>query len=577
VAGKVVAGPWVRATAARHLKDKEHGPARGLVWRPEEALKKIRFFQEVLCLNGGQFEGRPFLLHPSQVFRVGSLFGWFREDGTRRFRRFYDEEGKGNGKTPMLAGIGLAGMLADGEPRAEVYAAGAKKDQAMVMFRDAVAMVEQSPLLAARLKKSGGTPVWNLGDLETGSFFRPISSDDSQSGPRPHMALCDEVHEHKDRNTVDMLERGFKSRRQPLLVMATNAGSDRHSVCWEEHCHAVNVARGYDDAGQPVVDDSAFSFVCSLDPGDDPLTDPSCWVKANPLLGVTITRDYLERQVMLAKAIPGKRNGILRLNFCVWTEAATAWLEREAWEAVEDPTLDVEAFAGQPCWVGLDIGSSRDLTGRAVVWPDGFKEYVDRDGNTVKQPKFAAMVHGYLPEEGLKEKSLDDKAPYDKWVEDGHLTATPGKVTRLDYVARDCVEDSLKYNLQAVVYDIWLIKRFKEELDALGVNLPTMEHPQGFIRRKDNDLSMPESVKALEELILEGRLRVLVSPPLRSAIMSARFDESPVGLRRFSKLRATGRIDLAVALTMAVGAATGVKSVPVPTYQLFFVGQGGRN
>jgi phage terminase large subunit-like protein len=162
----------------------------------------------------------------------------------RRFRRFYDEEGKGNGKSPMLAGIGLYCMLADGEARAEVYAAGSKKDQAMVLFRDAVAMRDQSPALSARLTKSGGNPVWNLADLTTGSFFRPISSDDGQSGPRPSCALCDEVHEHRNGTVIELLERGFKFRRQPLLAMATNSGSDRNSVCWQEHQHAVRCAAG---------------------------------------------------------------------------------------------------------------------------------------------------------------------------------------------------------------------------------------------------------------------------------------------------------------------------------------------
>ena len=113
-------------------------------------MRAINFFPVVLRLNGGQFEGRKFDLHPSQAFRIGSLFGWKQADGTRRFRRFYDEEGKGNGKSPLLAGIGLYCLLADGEARAEVYAAGSKKDQAMVLFRDAVAMVDQSPALAAR-------------------------------------------------------------------------------------------------------------------------------------------------------------------------------------------------------------------------------------------------------------------------------------------------------------------------------------------------------------------------------------------------------------------------------------------
>jgi len=260
-AGHVVHGPHVRNACRRHLLDLKEGPKRGLTWDVAAALRAISFFPDVLRLNGGQFEGRPFELHPSQAFRIGSLFGWKRADGTRRFRRFYDEDGKGNGKSPMLAGIGLYCLLADGEARAEVYAAGSKKDQAMVLFRDAVAMVDQSPALAARLTKSGGNPVWNLADLRTGSFFRPISSDEGQSGPRPSAALCDEVHEHRDARTIEPLERGFKFRRQPLLCMATNSGSDRNSVCWQEHEHAVRVAAG------TRTPDEAFTFTITTSAG----------------------------------------------------------------------------------------------------------------------------------------------------------------------------------------------------------------------------------------------------------------------------------------------------------------------
>ena len=92
-----------------------HGAKRGLTWDLAAAMRAITFFPVVLRLNGGQFEGRKFDLHPSQAFRIGSLFGWKQADGTRRFRRFYDEEGKGNGKSPLLAGIGLYCLLADGD------------------------------------------------------------------------------------------------------------------------------------------------------------------------------------------------------------------------------------------------------------------------------------------------------------------------------------------------------------------------------------------------------------------------------------------------------------------------------
>lgn len=212
--GKILAGPDIRNACARHLRDLENGPARGLTWDIESAQRGIDFFAKVLKLNGGEHEGQPFILLPWQCFIVGSIFGWKASDGYRRFRMVYVESGKGSGKSPLAGGVGLYCLVADKEPRAEVYAAATKKDQAMILFRDAVAMVDQSPALSQRIDKSGGTgKEWNLAFVQTGSFFRPISSDDGQSGPRPHCALIDEVHEHKSNQVVEMMRAGTKGRR----------------------------------------------------------------------------------------------------------------------------------------------------------------------------------------------------------------------------------------------------------------------------------------------------------------------------------------------------------------------------
>ncbi len=133
VAGKIVAGPHVRNACRRHLNDLIEGPKRGLVWDLAAAKRAIGFFPDMLKLAAGNFEGKPFDLHPSQQFKTGSIFGWKRADGTRRFRRAYIEEGKGNGKSPWTAGVGMYLLLADGEPRAEIYAAASQKTQAMVL------------------------------------------------------------------------------------------------------------------------------------------------------------------------------------------------------------------------------------------------------------------------------------------------------------------------------------------------------------------------------------------------------------------------------------------------------------
>lgn len=576
VNGRVVAGPHVRNACRRHLKDLEDGPKRGLVWDLDAALKAINFFPDVLRLNGGQFEGKPFELHASQKFKTGSIHGWKRSDGTRRFRRAYIEEGKGNGKSPWAAGEGMFFLLADKEARAEIYAAGKDKDQAMVLFRDAVAMSDQSPAIAKRLTKSGGNPVWNLADLSTGSFFRPISREGAHSGPRPSVALCDEIHEHPNRLTVEMLERGFKFRRQPLLLMITNSGSDRNTVCWEEHEHAVRAAAGTrtpDDEFTFVYDeevlaeyDETFSFVCALDKGDDPLKDPSCWPKANPLLGVTITEKYLAGVVRQAKSIPGRLNGILRLHFCCWTDSDESWMSREALEEVLDDFDPAIEHAGAEVCEGLDLSAAQDLTAKAYIVQTG----VNEEG----RPTYDAWLKAYTPKDTLEERALRDKAPYDVWVEQEYLEAIPGKSIRLDYIAAGLAEDNNDYRIKILAYDRYGYRKLSLELDAIGLELNEVEHPQGGRKRarptdaqieeaKDEGkepplgLWMPGSIKELENLIFEKRIRIQRNPVMVSAIMSAALERDPLFDNYwFSKRKATNRIDPVVALAMAVGAAT---------------------
>ena len=563
IAGDIIAGPHVRNACKRHIDDLEQGESRGIYWDIDAAQYILRYCRNVLKLSEGQFEGLAFNPEPSQCFILGSLFGWKREDGTRRFRRAYIEQGKGNGKSPLAGAIGLFGLASDGEAGAQIYSAGATKDQAGILFRDAINMRNQSPSLAAVTTTSGGPGrEYNLAHEKSGSFFRPVSRETKKtgSGPRPHFALCDELHEHPDGGVIEILERGFKFRRQPLLVMITNSGTDRQSVCWEERKHAVAVAE------MSIEDDTTFSYVCALDEGDDPLNDPSCWIKANPLLNVTITEGYLGGVAKQARDLPGKRNGILRLHFCVWTDSENAWIEKELWEKVVDPTLLLEDFEGKKCVVGLDLSSSRDMTAKSLVFPDG----EDNEG----RPKYAAFVKGYLPKASHQALIDKDGEHWAVFAEDPEqLEIFESKVVRLDEVARNLVDISTRFEVERIAYDTWLFQRFEQELDDLGIDLPIVEHPQSWKIARDSGLSMPFSIDALEGLILEERIRIQFNPVLGYAASSAVFVESPAGLRRFAKEKAgKSKIDALVALTMAVGAATGGAEEKQPEYEIFFLG-----
>lgn len=589
-AGVIVAGPYVRAACARHIKDLKHGRERNLHFDIEAADRFFRFCSSRLCLSAGQFEGKPFNLHISQKFIAGSIFGWKwisgKNAGLRRYRRAYIEEAKGNGKSPLAAAIGIYMMVADGERRAEVYAAGGNKDQAQVIFGDAVAMRDQSPMLRARITKSGRNPVWKMtGALNTkqqGSVFRPISSDKKKSGPRPSCGLCDEIHEHSNGLVLDMLERGFKWRRQPLLFMITNSGSDRNSVCFREHDLAVKVAEG------AVEMDHFFSYVCALDPeirdhngniiqaADDPLNDPACWIKVNPLLGVTVTEEELQREADQARAMPGVMNEILRLRFCCWTDADRAWMARATLERVYREFNPWKIHKGRPIYLGLDLSASQDLTAAGLVVKTGeveVKRPEEDGGGSVKLPTFDGWVEAWTPGDTLHARALRDKAPYDVWVRDGWLRAPKGETIRLDHVAVRVAQFVQHFGVELLAYDKYAYAEFESELGKLNVVVPSLWHPQGGMRRgrarpdeieraklegrePPPGLWFPGSLKELEALIYQQRIRLQKNPVLSSAVASATTNQDAFGNRWFDKLRATGRIDPLVALTMAVGAAT---------------------
>ncbi len=560
VAGEELAGPFVRGTCKRHLDDLREGHKRGLFFDVEAAERAYDFFCEVLTVEKDN-ETVPFIPEPPQAFIIGSLFGWML-NGRRRFQTAYIETGKGSGKSPLAAGIGHYCFVADGVKRAEIYAAATKKDQAMILFRDAVSMVDSSPALSSRITKSGAKPVWQLSHLPSGSFFKPISNDDGQSGPRPNCALVDEYHEHKTADTLEMLEAGFKGRKEPLLVIITNSGSDLSSPCGEYHEFAGKIALGDIAEGQQEAADQIFSYIAALDEDDDPLNDPSCWGKANPTLGVTITEEYLAKQVASARAMPRKQNQILRLNFCRWTDSETAWISREVWESCEQEGITWEAHAGQQAYGGLDLSYTTDLSAFAIVWPTGNDCY-------------EAYVDFWKPKEDLQTAIDNDRQPYGLWAERGVLRLTPGKVIKLPPIGQRIAEAVDQFDLSSVAYDRYRHKELADDLADLNVIAPMMEHPQGFRRGgklkdakgndvigtdgkpMDNPLWMPNSCQETENAIIEGRLKVHKNPLLRWNAASVVVREDPAGTDNwiFDKRKSRSRIDGLVALAMAVGAA----------------------
>jgi len=537
VAGRIVAGPWVRLAGARHLKDLEEGPKRGLRFDIASAQRAIDFFPAVLRLAEGEHAGRPFVLQPSQAFIVGSLFGWKGPDGYRRFRTAYVEMGKGNGKSPLAGGIGLYMLSADGEVAAQCFAAATTREQAHILFEDAVKMVQRSPALRRRLTLSGRRKVFNIAYPETGSFFRPISSEGKTlDGKRVHFGAVDELHVHPNAVVVDKLRAGTKGRTQALLLEITNSGVDRLSVCYQHHDYSIRILQ------ETFEDDSWFAYVCALDEGDD-WRDPAVWLKANPLLGVSITEKYLAEQVREATGMPAKESIVRRLNFCAWVDAANPWIDGTLWRRCEID-FEIEKLRGQRCSLAIDLSAKKDLTALGVV----FNQPHGHD----------AFVEFWTPADTLKERALSDRVPYDVWVRDKQITAVPGKSIDYAWVVQRLGELNALFEIESVAFDPWRIEDLRRELEAAGLNLPLVPHSQGFQGgSKEGQLWMPRSVDVLEQAVLQSKLHVKRNPALTWCSASAVLEADAKGNRVFTKRRSTGRIDGIVALAMAIGAASG--------------------
>lgn len=562
--GERVAGPDIRNACARHLRDLEEGPKRGLTWDLAAANKAIRFYRTVLKLNGGEFEGLPFELLPWQKFIVGSIFGWKSSDGYRRFRVVYVESGKGSGKSPLAAGVGLTGLIADNEARAEIYAAATKKDQAMILFRDAVAMVQQSPELTKRLVCSGtGQNIWNLAYLKSGSFFRPISSDDGQSGPRPHMALIDEVHEHKTNMVVEMMRAGTKSRKQALIFMITNSGSNKRGPCWEYHEYGSRVASG------ALNDDGFFAYICSLDEGDDPIQDESCWFKSNPSLQDADLpgMKYLREQVTEARGMPSKEAMVRRLNFCEWTGAESPWISWDVWSQAEE-RVPMSLLRNRPSVGGLDLSSTTDLTSFVLLF---YPTYED--------PHWRLLPYFWIPDHELDKREARDKVPYAAWVKSRDLETTPGRAISKLHVLRRLQTICYFFQVDKIAFDRWRIEDMRQLMSEYDITLPELvEFGQGF---KDMGPAVDEFERRLLGMIEqqpeeEGGTAEFFDDALPAeAVESLRHDGNPVmtwcagnavivsdpaNNRKADKAKATGRIDGIIAAIMATGISGAVSS-----------------
>jgi phage terminase large subunit-like protein len=474
----------------------------------------------------GRMAGKPFVLESWQRDRIiRPLFGWKRADGTRKYRTAYIEIPRKNGKSTLCAGIALYLLFCDKEQGAEVYSVAGTRDQALMVFDPACAMLRQVSWLndECRIFKSQKRVVFE------NSFYRALAADAGPiHGTNPHGIIFDELHVQPDRELWDVLQTGRGERRQSLTIAITTAGYDRSSICWEQHEYARRVA----DPNDALEDDSFLSVIYGADPEDD-WTDPEVWAKANPNLGVSIFPEFLQEECEKAKDSPAYENTFRRLYLNQWTEQAVRWMPMEHWDACSGE-VDWESLRGRECYAGLDMSSTRDLTSMVLVFPD--------DGGYIVLPFF------WAPKEAATKRDKQDRQGYLGWAKT-HIELTEGSSIDQSAIRQKLWECSGKYDIRSVGFDGWNMDECYQQLLREGWPESTLvKYPQNFA-------GYNEPMKRTLELARERKLRHGGHPVLRWNASNVVAMEDSNGNLKPNKGKSGDKIDGFCAMLMGLGLA----------------------
>lgn len=466
VSGDIVAGKYATLACQRFLDDLERDdfPYRWSTRKADEAVT----FQQALPHTKGQWaqRGQALVYEPWQCFIECNLFGWVhKETGMRRFRESYEEVARKNGKSVRLAARGLYMFANDGEYGAEVYSGAGNERQAWEVFRPARQMVQRTDELREAFDIEVNAK--NLVILSNGSRFEPVIGKPGD-GASPSFYICDEYHEHPDSDQYETMVTGMGSREQPLASVITTAGFNLSGPCYAKRDDAIKVLEG------SVKDETLFAIIYCADEGDE-WDSEEALEKANPNLGVSVSREFLLTQRDKARRSASLQTAYKTKHCCLWVGASVAWMNMLAWQR-QKCDARLEDFAGRQAWLGVDLASKKDLAAIAVVIPDGngFQTFYE-----FFAPEAAA-------EENVKYRNLRD------WI-----TFTPGNATDYSFIEQRIRELAGFLEVREIAFDPWQAQYLMQRMLAEG--MPVVEFPHQV-------RTFSDPMKEIEALILDGRL-----------------------------------------------------------------------
>lgn len=476
------------------------------------------------------FYGQPFVLREWQKEVINAVYGTVGADGYRQYKTGYLEIPKKNGKTTLIAALGLYHLICD-PPGGQVYCCAAEREQAGISYRTAKAMIEQDEALAGMLKVVDSKK--EIHNRTTGSFLKVLSAEAySKHGLNPSVVIFDELHAQPNRELWDTMSFGAGStRKQPLLWTITTAGDDpdRRTIGWERHELALKVIE------DPTLDPTLYAKVYGA-PEEADIYDEAVWYACNPSLDVTMSIDTIRSEAFAARNSESVERLFRWLRLNQWIALKKiGWLPLTLWDQTERDWT-IADLLGERCYVGLDLSSTTDLTAADCLFPPSEKH---DDWRTIK--------YAWCPEASIKERSNRDHVPYEKWVKDGCLIATTGDVVDYGLLADELSAINQRYDVQNFFSDPWRLEYLRQLLPE-DIQSKFVEIPQTMA-------GMSCGMSEIERMLLAGELTHPRDPLARWCFGNVRVAVDGNGNQKPMKNKSIERIDITVALINAAAGA----------------------
>lgn len=450
----------------------------------DAAEHPIRFIEKYCTHTTGDHAGKPFILLDWQRQIIRTLFGWKRRDnGRRRFRELYLLSGKGTGKTPLLAAIGLYLMIGAGEAGAHVISMASSFEQANYTFGEAKKYIEENPTLQ-RFADPKQFEIRGLGKRKHSRWKIISGKPKGRSGSQPNCIIADECHEWEPQTakSFDTLAANTFKRSNPLVMIATNAAESRTGFAWQMHERAVGVLAG------TIKDDQLLPVIFAAPPEMDWRSEEAARL-ANPSIGHF--RDF--EQDIKPEQTKGEAR-YRRLFLSQFVAGSDKWITLDAWDACTEE-LDPETLKTLPLYVGIDASGGDDLFAAIFVWVSPDRFYVD--------------ARFWLPRTTAEKYADSHRISFKKWEEEKAITlldeVTINTAAR-QRIAAEILEYAKPYPFRKLAYDrAWKAEEVVEVIRATGIECEGIGQGWGIY----------DGAKELDIRLADKSITVTPNPVLR--------------------------------------------------------------